>query len=106
MEDLCRVTGVGVRTLQRCFRQYFDFSITAYLKTLRLDAARRALAAARPLQDSVTKIALQHGFTHLGRFSVEFRERFGDSPREILAIRARSTRPGMSRARVPSVHST
>jgi AraC-like DNA-binding protein len=46
IEDLCRVTGVGVRTLQRCFREYFDLTISEYLKALRLDAARRELAAA------------------------------------------------------------
>jgi len=89
MEDLCRATGVGIRTLQRCFREYFDLTITNYLKTVRLDAARRELAAAHVLRNSVTQIALRHGFTHLGRFSAQFRERFGQSPRETLAMRAR-----------------
>jgi AraC-like DNA-binding protein len=88
LEDLCRVTGVRVRTLQRCFREYFGITITGYLKALRLDAARRQLRAARNSQESVTSIALQHGITHLGRFSVEFRERFGESPSETLATRA------------------
>lgn len=85
IEDLCRATGVGVRTLQRCFREYFDMAISDYIKTVRLDAARRQLAAARPSGKSVTTIALQHGFTHLGRFSMDFRKRFGQSPSETLA---------------------
>jgi len=85
MEDLCRTAGVGIRTLQRCFREYFDLTITDYLKTLRLNAAWRDLAAADPSQTSVTTIALEHGFGHLGRFSVEFRDRFGESPSETLA---------------------
>ena len=85
IDDLCRETGVGVRTLQRCFREYFDVTITEYLKTLRLDAARRQLMAADPSHGLVTAIALQHGFGHLGRFSIEFRERFGESPRQTLA---------------------
>ncbi len=89
IEDLCRVTGVAVRTLQRCFREYFDLTITEYLKTVRLDAASRELLAAHPLHGSVSTIARQHGFTHLGRFSEEFRERFGKLPREALAMRAR-----------------
>lgn len=88
LEDLCRVTGVGLRTLQRSFREYFDLTVREYLKTLRLDAAHRDLATAHPEQDLVTTIAMQHGFTHLGRFSVEFRERFGESPSETLAMRA------------------
>ncbi len=84
-EDLCRVTGVGVRHLQRCFRDYFDVTITEYVKTLRLEKARRELAAARPEENSVTAIALRHGFKHLGRFSVEYRRRFGETPSRTLA---------------------
>jgi AraC-like DNA-binding protein len=82
--DLSRVTGVGVRTLQRAFREYFALSISDYLKMIRLAAAHRDLAAADPSQESVTAIALRRGFTHLGRFSVEFRDRFGESPGETL----------------------
>ena len=85
MEDLCRETGVGVRTVQRCFKDYFDVTVTEYLKTKRLDAAHRDLGAAHPNTDTVTDIALQHGFGHLGRFSVEFKERFGESPGVTLA---------------------
>lgn len=88
IEDLCRITGVGVRTLQRCFREYFTLSITEYLKTIRLNAVHRALVNAHPSQTTVSKIALQHGFTHLGRFSIEYRQRFGESPSETLAMHA------------------
>jgi AraC-like DNA-binding protein len=36
--------------------------------------------------DSVTvaTVAMQWGFSHLGRFSVEFKQRFGESPSEML----------------------
>jgi len=88
MEDLCSVTGVGLRTLQRCFREYFDITISDYLKTVRLSAAHRELAVAHPSERTVANIALQSGFTHLGRFSVEFHERFGRTPKETLAIQA------------------
>jgi AraC-like DNA-binding protein len=84
--DLCRVTGVGVRTLQRCFREYFNLTVSEYLKTVRLDSARRQLLAAYQKESSVTAIAMDNGWTHLGRFSVEFRERFGLSPKQVLAM--------------------
>ena len=87
IEDLCRLTGVGIRSLQRAFREYFDLTISDYLKAVRLDAARRVLVATRSSERTVAKIALRHGFNHLGRFSVEFRERFRESPREALARR-------------------
>ena len=85
LEDLCRVTGVGIRSLQRAFRDYFGATITDYLKAVRLNEARRELASADPSSESVARIALKHGFTHLGRFSIAFRECFGESPRKTLA---------------------
>lgn len=87
IEDLCREAGTGVRTLQRCFRDYFDVTISEYLKTKRLDAAHRELGDAHLNEHTVTEIAMNHGFNHLGRFSVDFRERFGESPRKTLATR-------------------
>jgi len=84
MEDLCRATGVGVRTLQRGFKQCFGVTVTTYLKAVRLDAAYRDLIAAHPSRDNVARIALRNGCSHLGRFSSEFRERFGQLPSETL----------------------
>ena len=39
----------------------------------------------------VAEVAMNHGFNHLGRFSVEFRPRFGRLPRETLAIQSGRT---------------
>ena len=87
LEELCRATGVSARTLQRCFRKYFDLTITDYVKTVRLDTARRQLLVELPSLTSVATVALRHGNTHLGRFSVDFRERYGESPKATLAMR-------------------
>jgi AraC-like DNA-binding protein len=91
MEELSRISGVGIRTVQRAFREHFDLTISDYLKAVRLAAAHRDLAEADPRHDCVTAIALRRGFPHLGRFSVEFRDRFGESPSETL--RREHTRP-------------
>ena len=82
--DLCRVTGVGCRTVQRSFREYYDFTVSNYLKTVRLDSARRQLASADREETSVTRIAMDSGYYHLGRFSVDFHLRFGRLPRNVL----------------------
>ena len=84
IKDLCRVTGVSARTMQRCFRKYFDIPVSTYLKILRLDSARRELLSSHPSEVTVTDIALSHGCTHLGRFSIAFREQFGESPHVVL----------------------
>jgi AraC-like DNA-binding protein len=90
IEDICRITGVGVRTLQRHFQRYFDSTISEYLNAVRLDSARRELAAACPLQDSVGMIARRNGCVHPGRFSVGYLQHFGESPSDTLARQAGS----------------
>ncbi|MCK4676393.1 MAG: AraC family transcriptional regulator, partial [Gammaproteobacteria bacterium] len=81
MADLCRVTGVGLRTLQRCFKEYFELTITDYLKTVRLNSAHHELIDTHHSQDTVSNIALRNGFSHIGRFSVEYHERFNETPK-------------------------
>lgn len=88
MDEVCLDTGVGVRTLQRAFREYFRVSVTQYLKLVRLDALHRALRASDPSTASVSKLALENGFGHLGRMSVEFRRQFGKSPSKVLSAAA------------------
>ena len=85
IEELCGSVGVGVRTLQRCFREYFDLTLTEYIETVRFDSTLRALGRSDPSNNSVSRVAVENGFTHLGRFSVEFGQRFGKSPRDVLA---------------------
>ena len=87
LEDLSRHTGVGIRMVQRCFREHFDTTITDFLKAVRLDAANRELAVKYPGETNVKQVALHNGFTHLGRFSVTYRQRFGELPSETLAAR-------------------
>ncbi|MDG9674530.1 AraC family transcriptional regulator [Micromonospora sp. DH14] len=81
--DVAEALRVSVRTLQDCFRRELQTTPTAYLRACRLDAAHRTLRSAAP-GVSVTTVALQHGFVHLGRFATEYRSRFGESPSTTL----------------------
>jgi len=83
-ESLCLVTGASARSLQRSFRGYFGLTITDYLKMVRLNAAHRDLVSTHSSESSVSEIAMRNGFTHFGRFSIEFRARFGESPGKTL----------------------
>jgi AraC-like DNA-binding protein len=89
MEDLCRCTGASMRTVQRAFSEYFQMSPFDYIKARRLNAARQDLLAGEASLDTVTRIAVENGFTHLGRFSVGYREHFNELPRETLAREGR-----------------
>jgi AraC family ethanolamine operon transcriptional activator len=78
--ELCMVTGVPKSTLMLGFRDLFGLSPAAYHRRMRLNATRRDLVRARPGETSVTVTALRWGFSHFGRFSVDYRRMFGESP--------------------------
>jgi AraC family ethanolamine operon transcriptional activator len=78
--ELCLVTGVPKRTLILGFTDSFGMPPLAFHRRLRLNAARRELAGSRPGETTVTDVALRRGFEHFGRFSVDYRQMFGESP--------------------------
>jgi transcriptional regulator GlxA family with amidase domain len=55
-----------------------------YLTLRRMHLVRRALMRAETSNATVTGTATDHGFWELGRFSVAYRELFGESPSETL----------------------
>jgi len=57
-----------------------------YLRDARFETVHDALKRAQPEQ-SVAELAMKWGFSHLGRFAVEYRKRFGESPSETLCGR-------------------
>lgn len=83
--DIAEACGVSVRTLQNQFAEDLNQTLTGYLRDRRLDRARADLADTTPGGGrTVTDIATRWGFTHLGRFAVIYRARFGESPSETL----------------------
>ncbi|MEL7027716.1 MAG: AraC family transcriptional regulator [Pseudomonadota bacterium] len=82
-QELANMSGVSIRTLYSGFRKFLGMSPQAYLRNYRLDRVKEVLERAdRPIH--VNEIAQEWGFTHMGRFSVEFRQRFGVSPSDLL----------------------
>jgi AraC-like DNA-binding protein len=86
LDRIAAAACVSPRTLEAAFRRRYDQSPLAYARGIRLERVRSALqaAAAEGRQSSVTDIALQHGFVHMGRFSAYYRGRFGCAPSETL----------------------
>ncbi|MCF7752167.1 AraC family transcriptional regulator [Bacillus subtilis subsp. subtilis] len=75
--------GVGERQLERLFREVYGHGPCHWHQVARLNLARSALLQANR-QGSVTEIATRYGFAHLGRFSVTYRNVFGECPRDTL----------------------
>lgn len=80
---LCSVAGVGERALAKIFESRRGMSPMRYATERRLAAAHARLLRASAA-DVVTQIATDLGFTHLGRFSIAYRELFGESPSQTL----------------------
>lgn len=82
--DIVRGSGATKRTLHAGFRKHRGTTPMAYLKRLRLSAAKAALEQAEPGRNAVTEVATAHGFFHLGRFSSDFKAAYGLLPSELL----------------------
>jgi len=83
--DLCAAAGVSERTLQYAFQDYVGMSPVAYLRLCRLNDARAALLRGDPQTISVTNVAMQFNFEHLGRFAGDYKRLFGEAPSATLA---------------------
>jgi AraC family ethanolamine operon transcriptional activator len=85
-DELCRVLGVSPATLGEAFHSALGISPHRYLKLRRLNMVRAALLRhERAPQPLVKSVALAHGFWHLGQFSRDYRDHFGEAPSRTLA---------------------
>ena len=84
VSTLCHIMGVSERTLRKAFHRVHGIPPCRRLRMLRLSHARRALLSAHGTLAKVTEIAMSFGFAELGRFSVEYKKAFGESPSQTL----------------------
>jgi AraC family ethanolamine operon transcriptional activator len=80
LAGLCAHCGVGVRTLEYGFRQFYDTTPISFIKSQRLTRTRFALARAGAQPTSISAIARRLGFTHMGQYAQDYRMLFGESP--------------------------
>lgn len=79
LEDLARAAGTSVRSLTMLCQRHHAQSPMVLLRNMRLDAVHTQLTAQPGA--SVTDVAFEYGFGHLGRFSQYYSKRFGELPR-------------------------
>ena len=85
LDDLAVESGISSRMLQICFKEVFGTTPMRFLRARRLHAAYRALRdCGRPGETTVTEVAVQCGFAHLGRFSAYYKAVYGESPNQTL----------------------
>ncbi len=76
--DLCKRLKISRRTLQYSFQSVADVNPVQYLRSIRLNEARRALS--RHPEARISDIAAQWGFEHTSYFCSQYQKLFGEKP--------------------------
>lgn len=79
ISDLLSICGCSRSVLYSCFKKTRGYTPMEFLAEQRLQKARRDIMNSSP-EETISSIALQCGFSHLGRFSQLYRKRFGELP--------------------------
>ena len=85
LADLCAAAGVRKSALYSAFHNVCGLPPLSYFQKRRLMQARSLLVNADKERGRVKHAALSTGFTELGRFSVEYRQLFGEPPSATLS---------------------
>ena len=89
---LCESLRISRRSLERAFHDLLGVSPAHHLRLRSLNAVREALLRCRPEPGIITRMAIENGFWHLGRFSLSYRALFGERPIDTLRRRSRGDR--------------
>jgi AraC-like DNA-binding protein len=85
--SLSLTVGVSERTLRNAFADVHRESPKRYLLHRRLRDARQALSDPANTSATVTSVATDLGFYELGRFALQYKALFGESPSQTLRRR-------------------
>lgn len=86
-EQLARLSHISERSLYALFERNVATTPKHYIRERKLERIHAALRNPASGVRNVTEIALDYGFTHLGRFSECYRQKFGELPSETLRKR-------------------
>jgi AraC family ethanolamine operon transcriptional activator len=86
VSQVCEAAGVSWRTLDYAFKERYGVSPKAFMKSRRLNAARRTLREAKP-GTTVRSAASRWGYWHMSQFAADYRKLFGELPSETLGGR-------------------
>jgi AraC-like DNA-binding protein len=84
IEELSTVSNMSVKSIYNAFSKAFATTPKCYIKQFKLRKLREDLLQGKCR--NVTEIALDYGFSHLGRFSSDYRKAFGELPSETMRM--------------------
>jgi len=81
-EQLALAAGVSLRSLYTGFKDFLGVSPMHYLRDLRMAQVHTELTSGEVT--NIGGVALRWGFTHMGRFSNDYKLRYGETPSQTL----------------------
>ena len=84
MDEIIKVSGLAKTSLYTEFHKYYSTTPMVFLRRERLRLAHDTLTSANPDTTTVTRVALECGFTHFSRFAYYYKQQFGELPSETL----------------------
>ncbi|WP_369986759.1 AraC family transcriptional regulator [Pseudomonas xanthosomatis] len=87
-EALAEQANISLRSLYALFDKQLGTTPKQYIRQRKLEQVHACLGDARCTVRSVTELALDYGFLHLGRFAESYRQQFGELPSQTLRRRA------------------
>ncbi len=82
--DLSQAIGMSPRGVELLFRESLGISPGTFIKNRRLHGVRRMLLNSDRKAGLVKESAMEWGFSHMGHFSRNYRQLFGESPSETV----------------------
>jgi AraC-like DNA-binding protein len=84
IHDVAAAVHLTPRAVQYLFKHQLDTTPTRYLRRVRLHRAHLDLVSSDRTKTTVSEIAQRWGFIHTGRFAVQYRQTYGQSPHTTL----------------------
>lgn len=83
-DTLAAQACMSVRSLYVLFERHLGVTPKRYVRQRKLERVHACLSDRSCAVRSVTEIAVEYGFTHLGRFAETYRQQFGELPSETV----------------------
>lgn len=96
--EYAATTGMSQRTLELAFQESLGITPRQFLRIHLLNCIRRELLKGDAESTTITEIATHWNFTELGRFAVNYKQLFGESPSMTLGRRKTSPAKRLSNA--------
>ena len=86
LEQLAELALMSPRSLYTMFEKHTGTTPMNYIRNRKLECVRACLSNPTTNIRSITEVALDYGFLHLGRFAEKYRSTFGELPSDTLSL--------------------